>query len=76
MYKNMKEMTAKINRKQNLKDRVNQKQGSDKILNEIPAIKLMMPREVQNANSLIFSQINLNKYTWEEHGEKVNCSIT
>lgn len=34
-------------------------------------MKLMMPRDVENANNLISSQHNLNKYTWEEHGEQV-----
>lgn len=36
------------------------------------SIKLILPRDVQNANSLIFSQINLNKYSWDIDGEKVN----
>lgn len=35
------------------------------------SIQLMMPRDVQNANSLVFSQINLNKYSWNNQGEKV-----
>lgn len=36
------------------------------------SIEYMLPREVQNANSLIFSQINLNKYAWEKEGELVD----
>jgi hypothetical protein len=36
------------------------------------SIKFMLPRDVQNANSLIFSQINLNKYSWEVQGENVS----
>jgi hypothetical protein len=69
----MKEMTTQIKRKEKLKEREPKKE-KDK-LDEIGAIKLMIPREVQNANSLIFSQINLNKYSWEEDGEKVKFSF-
>ena len=61
----MKEINSKNKRnskKYNLKSENVNKNG---------VIKLMMPREVQNANSLIFSQINLNKYSWEEDGENV-----
>jgi hypothetical protein len=40
--------------------------------NNISTIKLLMPRDVQNANSLIISKINLNKFCWDKDGEKVN----
>jgi hypothetical protein len=39
--------------------------------NNISSIKLLMPRDVQNANSLIISKINLNKFCWEKDGENV-----
>lgn len=55
-----------------LKDKVKIK--NKKELEEVPkmgSMKLFMPRDVQNANSLILSQINSNKYSWEIDGERV-----
>ncbi len=51
-------------------DKVKNKNSSNIInkMNINNSIKSMLPREIQNANSLIFSQINLNKYSWEEDG--------
>jgi hypothetical protein len=39
------------------------------------SLKLILPRDVQNANCIIFSKINLNKYFWEIDGEKVKLII-
>ncbi len=51
------------------------KEKSQLNVNEINnSIKLMLPRDVQNAKSLIFSQINLNKYSWEDQGDKVKIA--
>ena len=41
------------------------------IFNTQENIKMIMPRDVQNANNLLNSQNILNKYTWEEQGESV-----
>ncbi len=40
----------------------------------VAPLKLIMTRDMQNASSLINSQMNLNKYSWEEDGENVNKS--
>ncbi len=34
--------------------------------------KIIIPRDLQNANSLIFSKNTMTKYSWEKDGEKVN----
>ncbi len=33
--------------------------------------KVIVPRELQNLNSLLHSKINISKFTWEHDGEKV-----
>ena len=35
------------------------------------SMKLMCPRDIQNANCLYSSKEHLNKYCWEADGEKV-----
>lgn len=33
--------------------------------------KIIVPRDLQNANNVIFSKNSLNKYSWEKDGEEV-----
>jgi hypothetical protein len=37
--------------------------------------KIIVPRDVQNVNSLINSKNSLNKFSWEKDGEEVNLIL-
>jgi hypothetical protein len=47
------------------------KKKSSSAKNLISTVELMMPRDVLNVNTLLSSQLNLNKYAWETDGDKV-----
>jgi hypothetical protein len=51
----------------------NQKENEIKIIDK--HMKYIMPRDIQNANTLFSSKINLNKLSWEVDGEKVEKTL-
>lgn len=56
------------------KEKLNSSNNLDQILNNkiIPeSMNILLPRDVLNANTLLSSQNSINKYFWEEDGEKV-----
>jgi hypothetical protein len=39
------------------------------------SMNIILPRDIQNATSLLSSQKNMNKFSWEEEGDNVKILL-